>query len=66
MSGIRAAISLFIVLLLVAAAAGWMWTGEHQPPDQALASRLVLGVSALAGIGGLVAIWRADRQPRRR
>jgi len=64
MTAIRAAISLFIGLLIVAAAAGWMWTGEHQPPAQALASRLVLAASALAGMAGLVAIWRAERRPR--
>lgn len=66
MTAIRTAVSLFIVLLIVVATAGWMWTSEHQPPEQALASRFVLGASALAGIGGLVAIWRAERQPGRR
>lgn len=64
MTAIRAAISFFIVLLIVAAAAGWMWTGEHQPPGQAVASRLVLGASVLAAIAGLFAIWRTERRPR--
>lgn len=58
MNALRIAISLFILLLLVACVAGWVWTGEHQPAPQSTASHIVLGLSALAGIVGLVAIWR--------
>jgi len=58
MNAIRIAISLFIVVLIVAAVTGWVWTGGHQAPHQYLASRVVLTISAVAGIVGLVVIWR--------
>jgi hypothetical protein len=50
------------VILIGLAAMGWIWTGAHQPPGQALAARVVLGLSALAGIAGLVALWRWPRR----
>ena len=55
---IRAAISLFIVVLLGVVRLGWTWTATHQPPPQAAASHAVLLFSALAGVAGLVALWR--------
>jgi hypothetical protein len=39
--------------------AGWIWTGRYQPPAQAVASHVVLGLGILAGIFGLVTVWRA-------
>lgn len=39
MNVIRVAMSLFLVVLIVVAATGWLWTGSHQPANQALASR---------------------------
>jgi hypothetical protein len=66
MNLIRATISVFIVLLLVSVAAGWEWTSAHQPARLATASHLVLGLSAAAGVLGLVMIWvrRPDRRVR--
>ena len=58
MSAIRLAASLFILGLIGVSAMGWVWTGTHQPPAQALAGRTVLALSALAGVIGLVALWR--------
>jgi hypothetical protein len=58
---IRAAMSAFIVVLLVIAGLGWQWTGTHQTPGQALASQAVLTLSAIAGVVGLVALWRGSR-----
>lgn len=55
---IRAAISMFIVALIVTAASGLVWTGANQPPSQSLASRLVLIGGMAAGIVGLIALWR--------
>ena len=55
---IRAAISVFIVILLAIVRLGWIWTASHQPPPQAAASHAVLLLSAGAGIAGLVALWR--------
>jgi hypothetical protein len=55
---IRLAASLFILVLIGLSAMGWVWTGSHQPPDQALAGRTVLALGALAGVVGLVALWR--------
>jgi hypothetical protein len=59
---IRVAASLFILVLIGLSAMGWVWTGTHQPPDQALAARTVLVLSALSGVGGLIALWRGRRR----
>ena len=61
MNVIRALLSSFVVVLVVASVTGWVWTGGHQAPEKAAASRVVLAISALAGALGLVMIWR--RQP---
>jgi hypothetical protein len=58
---IRAAMSAFILVLFVIAALGWNWTAAHQTPGQALASRAVLGLSVVAGLVGLVVLWRKSR-----
>jgi hypothetical protein len=63
MNIVRIAISLFILILLGTATAGWIWTAGHQSPPQARASHLVLGLASFAGIAGLVALWR-PRSPR--
>jgi hypothetical protein len=61
-NAIRAAASLFILVLIGLSAVGWVWVGTHQPSDQALAGRTVLVLGALAGIVGLVALWRRPRR----
>jgi len=61
MNIVRIAISLFIAVLIAISAIGWIWTGRHQPASQARASRVVLTLSALAGLGGLAALWRPGR-----
>ncbi|HKF66768.1 MAG TPA: hypothetical protein VKB36_09575 [Vicinamibacterales bacterium] len=60
MNTIRIVISLFIAVLIAVSAVGWVWTGAHQPASQAAASHLVLGLGMLAGVVGVVAIWRAQ------
>jgi hypothetical protein len=60
---IRAAISLFIVVLIAIAGAGWVWTGANQAPGQALGSRVVLALAVLAGLVGLRALWRRAEGP---
>jgi hypothetical protein len=65
MTIIRVLISLFMGLLVVISIMGWVWTGAHQPLAQSVASRLVLGVSACAGILGLVAVWISPRHTSR-
>jgi hypothetical protein len=62
-TAIRLAITVFILLLLALSVMGWVWTGLHQPPGQMEAGRIVLALGALAGVVGLLAIWR--RPPRR-
>jgi len=57
-NAIRLAASLFILVLIGVSAMGCVWTGTHQPPAQALAGRSVLALAALAGVIGLVALWR--------
>lgn len=58
MTVVRILISLFVVLLIAVSIAGWVWTTSHQPPPQALASRIVLGAGIIAGVAGLAMIWR--------
>jgi hypothetical protein len=60
MNIIRTAISLFIVVLITVSAIGWRWAGTHQPASQAAASRVVLSLGVLAGIVGLVVLWRPN------
>ena len=62
MATIRLAASAFILVLIVLSAMGWVWTGAHQPPAQALAGRTVLVLGALAGVVGLTALWRWPRR----
>ncbi len=62
MNAIRLAASFFILVLIGLSAMGWVWAGAHQPPDQVLAGRTVLALSALAGVVGLVALWRWARR----
>ena len=61
MNLIRTAISVFIVMLLIAAAAGWRWTAGHQSARLGLASHIVLALSAMAGVFGLILIWGRRR-----
>ncbi len=58
MNSIRLVITAFVVGLLLIVGAGWRWTSHNQPPAKATASHVVLGVAAMAGLGGLVAVWR--------
>ena len=53
--------SAFILVLFAIAGMGWAWASTHQTPSQALASHVVLLLSALAGVVGLVALWRGSR-----
>jgi hypothetical protein len=61
MLGVRIAISVFVVILLFLVTMGMGWTGQHQAPAAALASRVVLGLSAVFGVVALVIIWRPNR-----
>jgi len=58
---IRAAMSAFSCVLFVIAGLGWNWATSHQPPGQARASHAVLALSAIAGLVGLLALWRGSR-----
>jgi hypothetical protein len=62
MNAVRFALSFFIAVLIVLSAMGWVWTGVHQPTPLAVAGRAVLALGALAGVVGLVAIWRRPRR----
>jgi hypothetical protein len=62
MNIVRMTISLFIAVLIAVSTVGWIWTGSHQPASQAAASRVVLTLGVLAGIVGLVALWRPNRR----
>jgi uncharacterized membrane protein len=66
MIGIRIAISTFMLILITLAGLGWRWTSAHQPPAQARASHVVLGLIAVAGVIALVTVWRPDPSKRGR
>jgi hypothetical protein len=53
----RSVITGFIVVLITVAATGWRWVGSHQSPPQAVASRVVLTLSVVAGLIGVRAVW---------
>ena len=53
--------SAFICVLFVIAGMGWTWATAHQTPAQALGSHAVLALSVVAGLVGLVALWRGSR-----
>jgi hypothetical protein len=58
MNAIRIVITLFVLALIVISAIGWRWTAAHQSASQAAASHVALGLSMLAGVVGMIAIWR--------
>jgi hypothetical protein len=60
MNAVRIVISLFILVLILISVVGWVWTGHHQSATQSEASRVVLTLAALAGVAGLVALWRTN------
>ena len=59
MNIIRIVISLFIAVLIAIAVLGWIWTSAHQTATQSAASHVVLGLTILAGMVGMITIWRA-------
>ena len=63
---IRLAISLFILVLIAVSAAGWVWTGLRQTASQSAGSDVVIGICILAGVVGLIALWRARPEEQRR
>ena len=62
MYGVRVTISAFIVLIIAVLVRGWVWAATHQPPSQAIASRLVLTAAIVGSAAGLSALWRRPRQ----
>ncbi|HEX7086128.1 MAG TPA: hypothetical protein VF198_07170 [Vicinamibacterales bacterium] len=63
MNAIRILLSVFVLILIALVVLGLMWAGAHQPPPARTASYVVLGISGIAGVLTLFAIWR--HQPRR-
>jgi hypothetical protein len=58
MNIVRIVTSVFILVLIGVSVLGWVWTGTHQSASQSEASRVVLTLGVLAGVAGLVALWR--------
>jgi hypothetical protein len=57
MNAIRIGISLFLVVLIALAVAGWLWAGGL-PSPKAEGARVALAGCGLAGVVGLVMVWR--------
>ncbi len=60
MNLVRSVITLFLLVLLTLAAAGWTWAG-NQPPEKMYGARAVLGVCAFAAVGSIVLLWTARK-----
>ena len=60
-TGVRIAITAFTLIVLYLTFVGFAWTGTHQAPAAALASRIVLGISGLFALVALIVIWRPDK-----
>ena len=58
---VRCVITGFILVLITIATTGWLWVGSHQPPGQALASRVVLTLCVAAGLIGVMVVWARRR-----
>ncbi len=58
MTWVKIGVTVFVAAIFAIVAMGWVWTGANQPPAGALASRIVFVITALAGLVGLVAVWR--------
>jgi len=65
-TGVRVAITSFILILLAIVALGLTWTGAHQAPGMRIGGSVALGLTGIAGMVALARIWRADppRQQR--
>jgi hypothetical protein len=63
---VRLAVTIFVAAILAIVAVGWQWTGANQPPTGALASRIVLGLAAVAALIALVSVWRGQPSSSRR
>lgn len=61
MTLVRTLVTVFVLVILFAVVVGWQWTGQNQPPAGAMASRVVLAISALSGLVALIAVWRPNR-----
>ena len=59
MTGVRLAITAFIIVLIATATTGFVWVGRHQTIAQATASRTVLLLCILAGLIGVRNVWRS-------
>jgi hypothetical protein len=57
---VRMAITIFVLILLTIVTLGWRWTNLHQAPALKMASHVVLGIAALAGIFAIARVWRDD------
>jgi hypothetical protein len=65
-TGVRVAITLFILILLSIVGLGLSWTSAHQAPGLRLGGQIVLALAGIAGIVALAQIWRADPPQQRR
>ena len=57
---VRMCVTVFVAAIFAVVIMGWVWTGANQPPAGALASRILFTIVALAGLVGLIAVWRWD------
>jgi hypothetical protein len=58
MNVVRVVISLFILVLIALSVGGLIWAGDQPSLQSPVGCRVVLTVTGLAGVGGLVVLWR--------
>ncbi len=62
MNGVRAVLSVFLLIVLTLAVLGWRWSGDL-PPPKLRGARVALALTGLASCVALGVIWSA--RPRR-
>lgn len=61
MNTVRSIVSVFLITLLVLAAAGWNWAGS-QPAPTSTGARIALGLCGLMAVGSLAVLWSTKRR----
>jgi hypothetical protein len=61
MNLIRSVMSVFLLIVLGLAVAGWVWAGEQPTTYVSTGGRVAVSLCGLAAVGALGLIWSAKR-----
>ena len=62
MNAVRAAMTVFLLVIVMLAFMGWRWSAAL-PSPKIQGARTVLAITAMAAFGGMAMIWKA--KPRK-